>query len=421
MEQESSRESAAKPKSLMALAEFRYLVYTRLFMIIGIQINSVAVGWFIYDLTKDPLYLGFIGLMEAIPAISISLFAGHIADTMRRRTMALRATVALLVCFTLVLSSVIKQFHWDTDIQIIIIYAAILGNGLARGFLTPALFSLLGEIVPKERLPESSTILSGTWQAASIVGPAICGFIYGFIGPEFTFSLSVCLISIALFNLWRLKPRPAPVRAVQLEMWQSIKEGISFVFNQNILLAAISLDLFAVLLGGAVALLPAVSDQILHLGPEGLGILRASPAVGAVIIAAVILRYPIKWHAGYTLFGCVAGFGICMVIFGLSTNIYLSCFILALSGVFDNVSVVIRRTILQVYTPNDMRGRVSAVESIFISSSNEIGEFESGITASAFGLRRSIVLGGVLSVAVVGVTAWLSPKLRNYQKLGSSN
>jgi len=412
---------AAKSASLLKLAEFRYLVYTRLFMIIGIQINSVAVGWFIYDLTKDPIYLGLIGLTEAIPAISISLFAGHIADTMRRRTMALRATWALIICFSLVFCTVIPAFNWDSHWQIGILYAAILGNGLARGFLTPALFSLLGEIVPKERLPESSTILSGTWQAASIIGPAICGVLYGQFGPILTFGLSLILVYIALFNLWRLSPRPAPVREIELELWQSIKEGLHFVFNQNILLAAISLDLFAVLFGGAVALLPAISHQILHLGPEGLGLLRASPAVGAVLIAFVILKYPIKWHAGYTLLFCVAGFGICMIVFGLSTNIYLSCLVLALSGVFDNISVVIRRTILQVYTPNAMRGRVSAVESIFISSSNEIGEFESGVTASMFGLQRSVVLGGILSVGVVGITAWLSPKLRNYKVLGSSD
>lgn len=406
-----------KPLALLSNPEFRLLVYIRLFTVLGVQINSVAVGWRIYDLTKDPLYLGLIGLAEAIPAMGIALYAGHVADHAPRRKITLWSLGVLLVCFVILTFTALPGQNLASQSQMILIYGAIIGNGFARGFATPALFSMQGEIVPRERLPESSTILSATWQAASILGPAICGFIYAFFGPAITFGLSTLLILGAINSVRRVKKRPAPQHETRQPLWESIREGIRFVFSTQLLLAAITLDLFAVLFGGAVALLPAVSDQILHLGPEGLGLLRAAPGVGALLIAFVLLRYPLKLHPGWTLLVVVAGYGACMIVFGLSTHFWLSMVVLALSGVFDNISVVIRRTILQVFTPDVMRGRVSAVESIFIASSNEIGEFESGVTAKIFGLERSIILGGILSIGVTGLTAWLSPRLRSYKSL----
>ena len=405
---------------------FRALLTSRLLVVLANQMAGVALGWRIYDLTKNPLWLGYIGLAEAIPAIGLALFAGHVADnSSRHKQMRLTITLLLFCLFLRTISTVGTLLSPDTalstmltvDLQLVVLFVSIVLDGVARAFFSPAYFGLQSEVLSKADLADGASMLSGTWQTAAVIGPAIGGLIYGIVGPTATFGLSMALCTGSLLALRFLPRRPKPDNPHRLPMILSIQQGLRFVLRHPIILGAITLDLFAVLLGGAVALLPAVSDKILHAGPEGLGILRAAPAVGAVLMAIALFGRTIRWGYGPTLLWSVAGFGACMVVFGLSEVFWISLLALAISGALDHISVVIRITIMQTYTPETMRGRVSAVESIFITSSNEIGSFESGLTASWFGLQRSIVLGGVLSMGVTGLIAGMVAPLRKLRRV----
>ena len=409
---------ASSATRLLKQPFFRALLSTRLCIVIANQIASVAIGWRIFELTHDPLWLGYAGLAEALPAISFSLFAGHIADNYPRQKLIKNAVTLLGFCLLIRTLIGLNGLDLGTDLQIPILFGTIILDGVARAFYGPAFFGIQAQLVAREDLADAASILSGTWQTAAVIGPALGGLLYGYFGPTPTFALAFALAVGSYISVSFVPKLPMPSVANRLPIIQSIREGLKFVFSSQIILAAITLDLFAVLFGGAVAMLPAFSGQILQTGAVGLGLLRSAPAFGAVLTATLLFsRKRIIWHYGQALMVVVAGFGLCMVVFGLSSNFYLSLAALSLSGALDHVSVVIRSTIAQAFTPDSMRGRVSAVQSIFIISSNEIGEFESGVTASWWGLQRSVIIGGILSISVVGVVGILAPALRKLKEI----
>lgn len=400
---------------VLRIRGFRLLTFARFALTLAIQMQVVIVGWQVYDLTGDPFTLGLIGLAEAIPSISVALYAGHIADLHDRRSIILWCLAVLTLCslaflyFTLDISPVL-----DT-VGVGAIYAVIFISGLARGFLTPAVFGIIGQLVPKELYARSSAWNSTTWQTAAIAGPAIGGMLYGFAGITATYALDAIMVAVACYLVY-LIPSPGKIEVLKEEpIKERLLSGLRFVFQNQIIVGALSLDLFAVLFGGAVALLPVFAKEILDVGPQGLGVLRAAPAVGAAIVAISLAHKPVLREAGKKLFIVVAAFGVCMLIFGISTNFYLSLVALALSGAFDSVSVVIRSTILQLNTPDAMRGRVSAVNSMFIGSSNEIGAFESGLAAKLLGVVPSVIFGASMTLFTVGMTAFFAPKLRGLE------
>jgi len=405
------------PYAVLKIADFRFFISARFCVTLAIQIQGVIVGYQVYELTKDPFSLGLIGLAEAIPSIVVSLYAGHVADIVIRKKIIVWCLATLVFCsvsllfFTTDLSSVVLNYG------VIPIYSVIFVSGIARGFLTPANFSFMPQLVPRELFPNAVTINSTTWEVGSIAGPAVGGFLYGLFGVTVAYTADAALMIIGLLFLLNVASKPLPPESDEQGVVDKIAAGLSFVFTNKIVLAAISLDLFAVLFGGAVALLPIFADQILHVGPLGFGFLRAAPSIGALVIALVVMHNPIKRNMGKLLLWCVAGFGICMIGFGLSTYFWLSLALLIASGGFDCVSVIIRLTVLQTLTPENMKGRVSAVNNIFIGSSNEIGMFESGVAAKAFGVVPSVILGGCLTVAVVSTIAWFGKSLRRLQNV----
>lgn len=405
------------PYAVLRIADFRLFISARFCVTLAIQIQGVVVGYQVYELTKNPLSLGLIGLAEAIPSIVVSLYAGHVADVVMRKQIIVWCLATLVFCSTSLLFFTSDVSSFLTLYGVIPIYSVIFISGIARGFLTPANFSFMPQLVPRELFPGAVTINSTTWEVASIGGPALGGFLYGLLGVTVAYSVDVFLTIIGLLLLLNVANKPLPEESEEQGMIEKIKAGLRFVFTNKIVLAAISLDLFAVLFGGAVALLPIFADQILHVGAVGFGFLRAAPSIGALIIAFVVMHNPIKRNMGRLLLWCVAGFGFCMIAFGFSTNFWLSLFILMMSGGFDCVSVIIRLTLLQTLTPENMKGRVSAVNNIFIGSSNEIGMFESGVAAKAMGVVPSVIFGGCMTVAVVSTISWFGKSLRKLQSV----
>lgn len=399
------------PFAVLRVKEFNFFLTNKFFFTLGIQMQSVIVGWQIYALTKDVFALGMIGLAEAIPFIAVSLFSGHVADHFDRKKIILLFTFLLLVAtgilfyFTLNTSTVLKTFG---TLPIFVVIGFV---GVIRGFLSAAFPSIMSQIVPRALYSNAATWNSTVWHIASVVGPASAGFLIS-ISYETAYIIDILLIAISFLAFLFIKSKPIPVKEKVESLFESLSAGIKFVFKNQLVLGALSLDLFAVLFGGAIALLPAFADKVLHAGAVELGFLRAAPAIGAVVMALLIAYKPLGQNAGRNLFISVGLFGLATVLFGICTNFYWAMFFLFLTGAFDNVSVVIRHTVLQLSTPDEMRGRVSAVNGIFIGSSNEIGAFESGATARMFGLKPSIILGGVLTIGVVLVIAKLAPKLR---------
>ncbi|MGP8217339.1 MAG: MFS transporter [Bacteroidia bacterium] len=400
------------PIASLRLPDFRFFISARLFMTLGTQMQGLIVSWQIYQYTKDPFWLGMIGLTEAIPFISTALFAGHIADIIERKKIIIRATVVLLLCTALLCAFTLNNGFVLSVAGVWPIYAVVFITGLARAFIAPSYFAFLSQIVPRSEYSNASTWSSTTWQAGAVGGLTIGGLIYAMVGFTYSYVIVSGLLLIALFSVLAIAGKPLPPKEKKEDLFDSLAMGVRFVFKNEAILGALTLDLFAVLFGGAVALLPIFADKILMVGPVGLGFLRAAPAVGAVAMAAVMVYKPPVHNAGRNLLVCVTGFGICMICFALSSNFYLSMFILALSGAFDSVSVVIRATIIQLMTPDEMRGRVSAVNNIFIGSSNEIGEFESGMAAKIMRLIPSVIFGGSMTIIVVAITAFKAKKLR---------
>ena len=395
----------------LRLPAFRWFVISLFTMTIAAQIQVIVVSWQIYDLTHDPLSLGLIGLSEALPFIAAALFAGHIADLANRQRVSIVALFVLVLCGLALLSFSFLPIM--SARAVLPFYAVIAVSGLARSFLQPARNALGAEIVGRELYHNAISWRSSTWQAAAVIGPAAGGLLYGFGGARTAYVVQAVLMTIAFLAFARIPYRHAPRESVgALPVTQSLTLGLRFVFSQPVLLGALTLDLFSVLLGGAEALLPVFADQILHVGPQGLGILRASPAVGAVIMALALAHRPQFQRAGPTLLFAVAGFAMCIVGFGLSRSFALSAALLLVSGMCDNISVLIRSTLVQTLTPTELLGRVSAVNSIFIGSSNELGAFESGVAARLLGTIPAVVLGGLASLGVVGIVALTIPRLR---------
>lgn len=400
------------PYAALRIREFVLFISTRFFLTLAIQMQGVIVGWQIYKYTKDELALGMIGLAEAIPFIVVSLFSGHVADTVsRKRIILISSFFLILSTFSLLYISidsleVIKNYGTSP------IYFIIGCIGVIRGFFSASFSSFMSQIVPRELYANSATWNSTVWHIASIIGPAAAGFICA-ISFEVAYEVNIVFIALSICSLLFIASKPLPRREKKESLRQSLSVGINFVFKNQLILGALSLDLFAVLFGGAVAMLPAYADKVLHVGSVELGFLRAAPALGAVIMAIIIAYKPPTHNAGRNLFISIGAFGFATILFGISTNYYLSLFFLMLTGAFDNVSVVIRHTILQLSTPDDMRGRVSSVNSIFIGSSNEIGGFESGVAARVMGLKPSVVFGGIMTIIIVGATAKIAPKLRS--------
>jgi MFS family permease len=404
------------PYASLRIPNFRWFISSLLAMTVATQIQAVVVSWQIYELTRDPFSLGLIGLAEAVPFIGFALFAGHVADSASRLRISLVSLGVLLACSLTLLGFSLQPGVIHSG-RVWPIYAVIFVSGIARSFLQPARSALGAELVPRELYPNAVTWRSSSWQLAEVVGPAIGGLVYGFGSAKAAYAVDATLMLVGVLSLARVLHRPRPNTSIEVSFLESLATGVRFVKSQPVILGALTLDLFSVLFGGAVALLPVFAAEILHVGPEGLGILRAAPAVGAVLMSLVLAHRPPLRRAGRTLLVNVALFGLSMIGFGLSRNFFLSTALLALSGMVDTVSVVIRSTLLQVMTPDHLLGRVASVNAIFIGSSNELGAFESGTAARLIGTVPSVVFGGLATLLVVAVTALKVPRLRRLKEI----
>ncbi len=400
------------PYSALRLPEFRNFILARFFLTIASLMQAVIVGWQVYELTKDPLSLGLVGLAEVIPSIAVSFFAGHIVDTSIRKHVLLFAYGLLFFCSVSLFFISTDTISFITANKVTAIYAAIFISGIARGFSMPSAFAFWSQLIPQKIFANAVTWNTSTWQLGAVTGPAIAGFVFALLGYSMTYMVVGIIILSAIILLSFIKKRPKPEVIEQTSLLKKLTAGAKFVYKNKIILNAITLDLFAVLFGGATALLPIFSAEILFVGPEGLGMLRAAPSVGALFMAVFLTRHPPTKHAGKVLLMCVFGFGVSMLVFAVSKSFSLSLIALAIGGAFDAVSVIIRSTIIQLMTPDNMKGRVSAVNSIFVGSSNEIGAFESGVTAKFMGTVASVIFGGAMTLVVVIIVWYFSPKLR---------
>ncbi len=400
------------PYAALRIKEFNIFLALRFVLVFAWSMQFIVVEWQVYSLTKDPLSLGLIGLMEIIPALGMALFAGHIVDQKEKRNLFLLiiALFSLISLGLFLISS--DSITWDKKTILYFIYAFVFFGGLLRSFFGPTIFSLIALIVPKKIYPNAATWSSSTWQMASILGPAIGGFTINWIGVHWSLCIIFILVMIALFLGSLIGKKPVMNPKIGEPVLQSLKEGVRFVFNTKAILGALTLDMVAVLFGGAVALLPIFAQDILKVGSEGFGILRAAPAVGAFLTMLITAYIPISKNAGLKLLVAIFGFGLSIIAFGLSTIFWVSVVALFFSGVTDGVSMVIRQTILQLKTPDHMRGRVASVNTMFVGSSNELGAFESGVTAKLMGTVTAVVFGGSMTILTVLTTGIISPSFR---------
>lgn len=396
------------PYAALRVREIRLMLTASGFAGLANRALAVVIGYQVYALTKSPLMIGFLGLVEAIPAITLSLYGGHVADRSDRRTIILSAR---LVSFACAVAFALISLEGNAA-SVLALFGVVFVAGLARGFHDPAAITFEAQVVPQHLTLNASSWFSTVWQGTAIAGPALGGIAYDLVGPVATyagFAALHALSALALAGIAR-KPKPAP-RAGE-SILASIGYGVRFVFGNQVLIASMALDLFAVLFGGVVALIPVFADVVLEIGATGVGILVAAPAAGGILIMLWSTRHPPIRHAGRNLLLCVTGFGISVIVFALSTNFYLSLAALALSGAFDGISVVIRRAILRLHSPEQMRGRIAAVNMMFISASNELGAFQSGMAAAAFGTVRYVWLGGIATILIAAGAAAFAPKLR---------
>ena len=402
------------PYAALRIKEFNVFLLLRLVLVFGWSMQFIVIEWQVYSLTKDPLSLGLIGLMEIVPAFSMALFAGHIVDQREKRNLLATIIAAFsLISFGLfLLTWPVVVSTWSTNTILYCIYALVFFGGFLRSFFGPTIFSLIALIVPKKVYANAATWSSSTWQMASVLGPACAGFSIGWIGVHWSLCIIFGLIILSLFIVFRIKKKPILNPKIGEPVIQSLKEGVQFVFKTKAILGAITLDMVAVLFGGAVALLPIFAQDILKVGSEGFGVLRAAPAVGAFLTMLITAYLPISKNAGLKLLGAIFGFGTCIIVFGLSSIFWISVLALFFSGVTDGVSMVIRQTILQIKTPDHMRGRVASVNSMFVGSSNELGAFESGLTAKLMGTVTAVVFGGTMTLITVVTTGIVSPSFR---------
>ena len=400
----------------LRIADFRRFIACMMAQTFGTMIQAVVVGWQLYQVTHDPLALGLVGLAEAVPFIAFALPAGQLADRVDRRRVCLAALLVLFGCamalFGMTSAGLLRA---DT---VWAVYAVIFVSGIARSFLQPTRTALSADLIPREIYLNAITWRSSTWQFAAVAGPAAGGLLLGFGGAGLAYGTAALLLLLSWLALFRVRARPRPAATENVSGLQGLLEGIRFTRTQPVLLGAITLDLFSVLFAGAEALLPVFAVDILHVGAEGLGILRAAPAAGSVLMSIYLSHRPMKARAGWTMMISVALYGMCISGFGLSTSFPLSVLLLGLSGMFDNVSVVLRSTLLQTLTPRHLLGRVAAVNAVFIGSSNEIGAFESGVAGRLLGAVPAVVFGGVVPILVVVLIAWRVPALRRLETIG---
>ena len=402
------------PYAALRFKEFNIFLLVRFVLVFGWSMQFIVIEWQVYSITKDPLSLGVIGLMEIIPAFTMALFAGYIVDQKEKRNLLAKCIAAFslisLGLFLLTWPKVVSD--WSTQTILYSIYALVFFGGFLRSFFGPTIFSLVALIVPKKAYPNAATWNSSTWQMASVLGPAFGGFSISWLGVHWSLCIIFGLIVLSFLILLQIKPKPILNPKIGEPVIESLKEGVRFVFKTKAILGAMTLDMIAVLFGGAIALLPVFAQDILKVGSEGFGVLRAAPAVGAFITMLVTAYIPISKNAGMKLLAAIFGFGVCIIVFGLSTIFWVSVLALFFSGMTDGVSMVIRQTILQIKTPDNMRGRVSSVNSMFVGSSNELGAFESGLTAKLMGSVTAVVFGGTMTLITVVTTGLVSPTFR---------
>ncbi len=380
---------------------------SRLFIVASVEMQSVAVGWQVYDLTKRPLDLGLVGLAQFLPGVILFLVAGHAADRFNRKRLLTTCYIGFASCSALLLTVAMRGAHVIGSI-----YAILVLLGIVRCFNAPTSRAILPQLVPQEDFPSAVGWNATVFQAATILGPALGGLMYAaFRGPGGVYATSVIAAVFAAFCTVRIRAKQIP-RVREPVNAQTILAGLRYIWHQKVVLGSISLDLFAVLLGGAVALLPVYAREILHTGPWGLGLLRSAPGIGAAAMALLLANRPLRRRVGATMLWCVAGFGVFTILFGISHSLVLSMIALVLVGASDMVSVVIRGVLIQIATPDEVRGRVNAVDMVFIGASNELGEFESGVAASWLGVVPAVVLGGIGAIVVTGLWAWFFPDLR---------
>jgi MFS family permease len=405
------------PLGALRISEFRNLMIGRFLFIMGLRMMGTLVGWWIYELTNAPFAIGLIGLAEVIPAVSLALYAGHVIDKSEKRKLLLRGVILYWCCalILLFLSMDIGALKL-TSLQIAIgIYFIVFCTGIIRSFTGPSFGTIIGAVVPKNLLQNATTWSQGIWLSASVLGHAIVGFIIAGFGHTGSLIVVVSLVGIGYGFIAMIKSKPPHADVVDQKTLESVKEGLRFVFNSKEVFGALSLDLFAVLFGGAVAMIPVFAKDILKVGPIGFGWLNAASDIGAIIIILIITIFPANRGQGKKLLLAVAGFGVCIIVFALSKIFWLSFVMLLLSGILDGFSMIVRGTIVQLKTPDHMRGRVMSVNSMFINSSNELGQFESGVAAKALGVIPSVVFGGAMTLLVVGVTWFKAPALKKME------
>jgi MFS family permease len=398
----------------VAFTHPNFIAYTaaRFFIVLALEMQSVAVGWQVYEITRRPIDLGYVGLAQFLPGFVFFLFAGHAADLLDRRRLLMWCYTGFALCSALLL--VIAR---QAPRSVHLIYVVLVLLGIFRCFNWPASRALLPQLVPEEHFANAVAWNASTFQVATIAGPAIGGIVYAFLrGPEAVYAISALVSIGAIIATSRIHAIDS-VRPKEPVSMRSVLAGFRYIWEKKVILGSISLDMFAVLLGGAVALLPVYAKEVLHTGPWGLGLLRSAPGVGAALMAIVVAHSPIRRRAGITMLCCVAGFGIFTIVFGVSRSLILSLFALFLLGASDMVSVIIRATLVQIATPDEMRGRVNAVDMLFIGVSNELGEFESGLTAQWFGTVPAVVLGGIGTLVVIALWASIFPELRKADRL----
>jgi len=402
------------PYAALRFKEFNIFLAARFAMVLAWTMQFVVIEWEVYSITKNPWSLGLIGLMEVIPAVSMALFAGHIVDQKEKRNLLIKCILGFSVIslgLFLITNPTIQEAYSKNTI-LYTIYFLVFCGGFVRAFTGPTIFSLLALIVPKKIYPNAATWSSSTWQLASVLGPALAGFTIAWIDVHWSMFFVFGFALIALIGVLQISKKPILNPKIGEPVMQSLKEGLRFVFKTKAVFGALTLDMIAVLFGGAVALLPIFAQDILQVGSEGFGVLRAAPAVGAFLMMFVSAYVPLTKNAGMKLLIAIFGFGLCIIVFGLSTYFWISVVALFFSGVTDGISMIIRQTILQLKTPDNMRGRVASVNSMFVGSSNELGAFESGLTAKLMGTVTAVVFGGTMTLITVVTTGIVSPTFR---------
>lgn len=413
----STKQITDDPFASVRIPEYRNLMLARFTFVTSLRMMSTVVGWWIYQLTKDPLAIGIVGLSEVIPALSLALYSGHRVDISDKRKLILGGVsgyfIAALLLFLLATpnAATVLSNHQITYF----IYIVFFFSGILRSFVGPSFTAMIATIVPKNLLQNATTWSQGSWLSASVVGHAISGFLIAFIGNANTIIVICFLLLSSFVFLYQLQPKPPYQLKREKTTWESVKEGLKFVFQTKALLAAMAVDMFAVLFGGVIAIIPVFASDILKVGPIGFGWLNSAIDIGAIIVVVLLGFFPMKRAQGKKMLIAVAGFGVCIILFGLSKWFWLSFAALMIAGILDGVSVVVRGTVMQLLTPDHMRGRVSSVSGMFILSSNELGQFESGVAARLLGIVPSVVFGGTMTLAVV-ITTWLkAPTLRKFE------